>query len=163
MINKQIDLKAFDEQASTVQASQYDQERINESTAMDAETFQPLMVSIRREIFSVEQKIKCFTTSDVSLDLKEEIPSRLEKIDECNVICQEKIFGLIISLDANVPSNLDKTNALRKLADDLNSKVRTNSVQVREKLSDLIKNTPTGASTNPKSFDLNKKLNMNLI
>ena len=46
------------------------------------------------------------------------------------------------SLDANVPSNLDKTNALRKLADDLNSKVRTNSVQVREKLSNLIKNKP---------------------
>ena len=75
---------------------------------MDAETFKHQMISIRREIFSVEQKMKCFTTSDVSLDLKEEIPARLQQIDECNVVCQEKIFGLIISLDENVSSDVEK-------------------------------------------------------
>ena len=80
------------------------------------------MISIQREIFSVEQKIKCFTTAHVNLDLKEEIPARLEKIDDCNVACQEKIFDLIMPLDDNVPSDLEKTNSLRKLADDLNSK-----------------------------------------
>ena len=100
------------------------------------------MISIQREIFSVEQKIKCFTTAHVNLDLKEEIPARLEKIDDCNVACQEKIFDLIMTLDDNVPSDLEKTNSLRKLADDLNSKVLNKSVQVREKLADLMKNKP---------------------
>ena len=37
---------------------------------------------------------------------------------------------------------LKKKNSIRKLADDLNSKVRNNAVQVREKLADLIKNKP---------------------
>ena len=59
-----------------------EEQELNKSIAMDDQAFNPLMISIRREIFSVEQKIKCFTTAHVSLDLKEEIPARLEKIDD---------------------------------------------------------------------------------
>ena len=47
---------------------------------MDAETFNPLMISIRREIHNVEQKIKGFTAAHVRLDLKEEVSTRLEKL-----------------------------------------------------------------------------------
>ena len=64
---------------SISEVSNEEQDRINQSIAMDDQAFNPLMISIRREIFSVEQKIKCFTTAHVSLDLKEEIPARLEK------------------------------------------------------------------------------------
>ena len=63
-----------------------------------------------------------------------------------------KSFDIILSLDENVPSDLEKTNALRKLAEDLNSKVITNSVQVREKLADLIKNKPM-SMTEQAAFD----------
>ena len=67
-----------------------------------------------------------------------------------------KIFDIILSLDENVPSDLEKTNALRKLAEDLNSKVITNSVQVREKLADLIKNKPM-SMTEQEAFDRQKQ------
>ena len=94
---------------------------------MDAETFNPLMISIRREIHNVEQKIKGFTAAHVRLDLKEEVSTRLEKIDDCNNVCQGKIFDIIMLSGENVPSNVEKTNTLRKLADDLNSKVLNNT------------------------------------
>ena len=35
--------------------------------------------------------------------------------------------------------------------------------RVDEVIHEISENTPTGASTNPKNFDLNKNLNMNLI
>ena len=44
------------------------------------------------------------------------------------------------------PVILKKTNLLRKLADDTNSKVLTNSMQVREKYSALIKENPLTAA-----------------
>ena len=137
---------------SISEVSNEEQDRINQSTAMDAETFNPLLTSARREVFIVEQKIRAYTTAHVSVDLKEEIPARLKNIDDCNDICQGKIFDIILSLDENVPSDLEKTNALRKLAEDLNSKVITNSVQVREKLADLIRNKPM-SMTEQAAFD----------
>ena len=39
----------------------------------------------------------------------------------------------------------------------------TNSTKHKNENTTKCKNTPTGASTNPKNFDLNKNLNMNLI
>ena len=77
---------------SISEVSNEEQDRINQSTAMDAETFNPLLTSARREVFIVEQKIKAYTTAHVSVDLKEEIPARLKNIDDCNDICQGKIF-----------------------------------------------------------------------
>ena len=123
---------------------------------MDTETFNPLMISIRREIFNVEQKMKGFTAAHVSLDLKEEIAARLEKIDQYNDICQGKIFDLIMTLNDDIPSDLEKTNSLRRLADDLNSKVLNNSVQVREKLADLIINRPR-SMIEQEAFDRQKE------
>ena len=61
-------------------------------------------------------------------------------------MCQIKIHDVLLSLNENIPSDLDKINLLRKLADDTNSKVLTNSVQVREKLSELIKENPLTAA-----------------
>ena len=81
---------------------------------MDAESFKPLMVSIRREIFNVEQKIKGFTAAHVRLDLKEEVPTRLKEIDDHNNVCQGKIFDVIMSLDENIPSDLEKPMPLEK-------------------------------------------------
>ena len=71
-----------------------------------------------------------------------------------------------------VSSNEDIENILMPLIDDLAPKLKQ---EIKEELTGplnvawhailLIKlmNTPTGASTNPKNFDLNKNLNMNLI
>ena len=75
---------------------------------MDDQAFNPLMISIRREIFNVEQKMKGFTAAHVSLDLKEEIAARLEKIDQYNDVCQGKIFDLIMTLNDDIPSDLEK-------------------------------------------------------
>ena len=116
------------------------------STAMDDATFNPLIISVRREVFNVEQNIKGFTPAHVNLDFKEEITTRLKEIDTCNNVCQNKIYHVLVLLDENIPSDLDKINLLRKLADDTNSKVLTNSVQVREKLSELIKENPLTAA-----------------
>ena len=108
-------------------------ERRTVPTAMDDATFNPLIISVRREVFNVEQKIKGFTPAHVNLDLKEELSARLKEIDSVNELCQAKIHDVLISLDDNIPSDLEKTNLLRKLADDTNSKVLMNSLQVREK------------------------------
>ena len=77
-------------------------------SAMDDASFNPLIISVRREVFNVEQKIKGFTPAHVSLDLKEEISARLKEIDDCNDVCQGKIFDVLILLDENIPSNLEK-------------------------------------------------------
>ena len=119
---------------------------------MEAETFNPLMISVRRDVFSVQQEIDSFTAEHVSLDLKDEIPTRLNQIDNCNKLCQEKIFDLLMKLDENVPSDAEKINTLRKLADETKSKVFNNSLQVRSKLSDLIRNKPRSL-TEQEAFD----------
>ena len=66
---------------------------------MDEETFNALLISLRREVFRVEQKINGFCPDDVCLNLKDEIPARLEKIDELNESCQGKIYEAILSLN----------------------------------------------------------------
>ena len=51
---------------------------------MDEETFNALLISLRHEVFRVELKVKDFCPDHVCLDLKDEIPARLEKIDDIN-------------------------------------------------------------------------------
>ena len=106
---------------------------------MDEGAFNALLISLRREVFRVELKIKNFSPNDVCLNLKDEISARLEKIDELSESCQEKIYEAILSLNENIPSDLEKTITLRKLSDDINIKVRNNSKEVKLKLDDLIK------------------------
>ena len=121
-----------------------------EPRAMDEETFNPLMISIRREIYNVELKIMSFCPDDVCLEVKEEIPSRLKEIDEVNESCQLKIHETILSLNESIPSDMEKINSLRLLADEINVKVKTNSKQVRQKLFELSKDKPL--STLEKEF-----------
>ena len=121
--------------------------------AMDEEAFNALLISLRREVFRVEQKIKSFGPDDVSLDLKDEIPDRLEKIDCANESCQDKIYEAILSLNENVEGDIEKTNILRRLADELNVKVKKNSKDVKLKLSDLVQNKPLSAAEKRLSDD----------
>ena len=69
-------------------------ERRTLPSAMDDATFNHLIISVRREVFNVEQKIKGFTPAHVNLDLKDEVSSRLEKIDNFNELCQAKIYDV---------------------------------------------------------------------
>ena len=75
---------------------------------MEAETFNPLIISVRRDAFSVQQEIDSFTAEHVSLDLKDEVPTRLNQIDNCNKLCQEKIFDLL--MNEQVPKVWKKCN-----------------------------------------------------
>jgi len=63
-----------------------------------------------------------------------------------------KIFNSLIKLNENIPSDAEKVNTLRKLADDTKSKMFDNSVQVRDKLSDFIENRPF-TPAEQKAFD----------
>ena len=130
--------------------------------AMDEETFNALLISLRREVFRVELKIKNFSPNDVCLNLKDEISARLEKIDELSESCQEKIYEAILSLNENIPSDLEKINTLRKLSDDINIKVRNNSKEVKLKLDDLIKNKPLSAAEKRSSDEKVSKLEAKL-
>ena len=123
---------------------------------MDEEAFNALLISLRREVFRVEQKIKSFGPDDVCLELKDEISTCLKEINSSNETCQDKIYEAILSLNENVEGDLEKTNIIRRLADELNIKVKQNSKHVKTKLSDLVKNKPLSAAES-ESFDLQKQ------
>ena len=112
-------------------------------SAMDEESFNLLMISLRREILYVDVKIKSFGEDDVCLALKDEVSARLEKIDNANELCQGKIHEAILSLDELILSDKEKISILSRLADELNVKVRINSRQVKLKLSELIADKPS--------------------
>ena len=59
----------------------------------------------------------------------------------------------------------EETSRIQELYEhsDLSEDFYVNFVTQRIENTILILNTPTGASTNPKNFNLNKNLNMNLI
>ena len=85
-------------------------ERRTVPTAMDDATFNPLIMSVRREVFNVEQNTKGFTPIHVSLHFKEEITTRLKEIDNCNDVCLNKIYDVLLSLDENIPVILTKSS-----------------------------------------------------
>ena len=129
---------------------------------MDEEAYNALLISLRREVFRVEQKIKGFGPDHVCLDLKDEISTCLKEINSSNETCQEKIYEAILSLDENVPSDLEKASSLRKLSDDINVKVKKNSVDVKLKLSDLVQNKPLSAVEKRLSDEKKSKLEAKL-
>ena len=58
--------------------------------------------------------------------------------------------------DAGIKASLNMETILGEISISISCKVGRNIPPQK-------KNTPTGASTNPKNFDLSKNLNMNLI
>ena len=129
---------------------------------MDEEAFNAIMISLRREVFRVEQKIKSFGPEDVCLNLKDEIPTSLKEINNSNEFCQEKIYEAILSLNENIASDLEKINTLRRLADELKVKVKTNSKDVKLKLDNLVTNKPLSAAEKRSSDEKVSKLEAKL-
>ena len=96
------------------------------------------------------------------LNLKDEIPTSLKEINNSNELCQEKIYEAILSLNENIASDLEKINTLRRLADELNVKVKTNSKDVKLKLDNLVTNKPLSAAEKRSSDEKVSKLEAKL-
>ena len=74
-----------------------------QTKAMGEKAYLDILTSLRRESFHVLLKLESFSQNDVCVDLKDEVCSRLEMIDNAHEICPMKFYDAIASLDQNSP------------------------------------------------------------
>ena len=77
--------------------------KIVQDKAMSEKAYNDILTSLRCETYRVLLKLESFSQNDVCMDLKDEVSSRLEMIDNAHEICPMKFYDAIASLDQNSP------------------------------------------------------------
>ena len=65
--------------------------------------------------------------------------SKLQKIEDVEESCQEKVFQLIYELDENVEIDESRIKSLRSISDQLRLRVKTNSKEVKIRVEELLR------------------------
>ena len=114
-------------------------DRVNQNSEMDADTYNGKLREIKSEVSRVDRKWQGYTKDDVDLSDQNVCHSQLHEIAVAEESCQDKIFELIYELDENNAVDEDRIKSLRSTSDDLRKRVKTNSKDVRARLTELIK------------------------
>ena len=85
--------------------------------AMSEKAYPDILTSLRRETYHVLLKLESCSQNDVCVDLKDEVSSRLEMIDNAHEMCQMMFYDAIATLDQNFSSDREKINTLMELSD----------------------------------------------
>ena len=65
--------------------------------------------------------------------------AKLQKIEDAEESCQDKIFELIHELDENVEADEARIKSLRSLSDELRKRVETNAIEVKVQMAEILK------------------------
>ena len=114
-------------------------DRVNQNSEMDADTYNGKLREIKSEVDKVDRKWQGYTKDDVHLCDQNVCHSQLHEIAVAEESCQDKIFEFIYELDENIAVDEDRIKSLRSMSDELRKRVKTNSNEVKARLTDLIK------------------------
>ena len=106
---------------------------------MDANTYNGKLREIKSEVGKVDRKWQGYTKDDVHLCDQNVCHSQLHEIAVAEESCQDKIFEFIYELDENIEVDEERIKSLRSMSDELRKRVKTNSNEVKARLTDLIK------------------------
>ena len=160
--------EAFDSQIENPEASRSDKtgglntEEIdpNCNPKMDTNIYNEKLAQIKSEIGKVDRKRESYTKDDANEYDHAECHVKLQKIEDAEESCQDKIFDLITELDENVEADEARINSLRSLSDDLKRRVKTNAKEVKDRMVEILKekeeNKPMSAFEK-ETLDLEKK------
>ena len=99
---------------------------------MEADTYKEKLLQIRSEVDKVDRKWQAYTKDDVEVVIdSSECLAKLQKVEDAEELCQDKIFELIYELDENVEADEARIKFLRSMSDDLRKRVKTNSKEVK--------------------------------
>ena len=107
---------------------------------MEADTYKEKLLQIRSEVDKVDRKWQAYTKDDVEvvIDMSECL-AKLQKVEDAEELCQNKIFDMIYELDENVEADGVRIKSLRSMSDDLRKRVKTNSKEVKVKMADILR------------------------
>ena len=139
--------ETFDNQTENPQGSRSDttggsyREEIdpNYNTKMDTNAYNEKLAQITSEIGKVDRKRESYTKDDANEYDHAECHVKLQKIEDAEEICQDKIFDLITELDENVEADEARIRSLRSLSDELKKRVKTNAKEVKDRMVEILK------------------------
>ena len=114
-------------------------DQVNQNSKMDANTYNGKLREIKSEVGKVDRKWQGYTKDDVHLCDQNVCHSQLHEIAVAEESCQDKIFEFIYELDENIEVDEERIKSLRSMSDELRKRVKTNSNEVKARLTDLIK------------------------
>ena len=138
----------------------FDQQQQNPSN-MDADTYKGKLLLIKSEIAKVDRKWQAYTKEDVEVVIDpSECLAKLQKIEDAEESCQDKIFELIYELDEDAQADEVRVKSLRSMSDELRKRVKTNSKEVKSKMAEILirqeENKPMSAA-DKKAMELKEK------
>ena len=138
----------------------FDQQQQNPSN-MDADTYKGKLLLIKSEIAKVDRKWQAYTKDDVEVVIDpSECLAKLQKVEDAEESCQDKIFELIYELDEDAQADEVRVKSLRSMSDELRKRVKTNSKEVKSKMAEILirqeENKPMSAA-DKKAMELKEK------
>ena len=111
-----------DLRSSTDKIDGYREEtNLNYTPKMDTDTYSRKLLQIKCEVDRVDRKRLKYTKNVIRLVDQPECLAKLQKIEDAEELCQDKIFELIHELDENVEADEARIKFLRSLSDELRS------------------------------------------